>query len=245
MNLGISQLAFKDFNELKNNITLLKDNNINNIEIVHSKIDEDFNNYKNLFIENNLHTKSTQSILFNSGVNDFLEESFITHIKKIIEKNSFFGVETLVLGSPKQRMNFNENKLLTQFKILDSILNSYNQILCIEPNSKVYQGKYFFTVREIIKFINNGEFNNIKTMIDTHNLIYEGESPFEIYNENKKIIYHIHISENNLLDFVESNEHINLSKSLRSDEFKGKIIYEVLPTQNLKYSLENFKNIYY
>ena len=81
-------------------------------------------------------------------------------------------------------------------------------------------------------------------MLDTHNIINEGQSPTEIYNQFRYLILHVHVSENNLSDFIESNEHKKLSNALKSNNYKGIITYEVLPSKNLKFSLEKFKNIY-
>jgi|694.fasta_scaffold79830_5 sugar phosphate isomerase/epimerase len=244
MILGISQLAFDKFEDLESSLETLIDNDIQNIEVVYPKMESNPLGYTSFFIQQNIQTKSTQSILFGSDVKDFLDESFIKHIEKIIKTNTSFGVEVSVLGSPKQRLEFREHELISQFKAVDLILESTNQILCIEPNCKNYGGSYFFTVTEIADFIRKGEFKNIKTMLDTHNIINEGQSPTEIYNQFRDLILHVHVSENNLSDFIESNEHKKLSNALKSNNYKGIITYEVLPSKNLKFSLEKFKNIY-
>ena len=244
MILSISQLAFNSFEDLKTNLSILKKNDIQNLEIIYSKMESNFEEYLKFFSDEQISTKSTQSILFNSGVIDFLSPSFTEHIKQIIENNRKFGVHVLVLGSPKQRVEYNEEELVKQFKIIDSLLIKENQILCIEPNCKIYEGSYFFTVDEIAKFIKNGEFKNIKTMLDTHNIINEGQSPSEVYDQYKNIISHVHISENRLSDFEESFEHLKLSNTLKLNNFNGIITYEVLPSVNLKNSLKKFNRIY-
>jgi len=244
MTLGISQLAFDKLEDLENSLEILIDNDIQNIEVVYPKMESNPLGYTSFFIQQNIQTKSTQSILFGSDVKDFLDESFVNHIEKIIETNTFFGVEVSVLGSPKQRVEFKESELISQFKAVDSLLESTNQILCIEPNCKSYGGAYFFTVSEIADFIRKGEFKNIKTMLDTHNIVNEGQSPTEIYNQFRDLISHVHVSETGLSDFIESEEHTKLAKGLKSSNYEGIVTYEVLPSKNLKDSLEKFKNIY-
>ena len=244
MNLGISQLAFNNLEDLKIGIELLQKHDIQNLEVVYSKMESDPIEYTSLLFNEKIRTESTQSILFGSEVKDFLDPSFVEHIKKIIETNQFFKIKVSVLGSPKQRVNYKENELINQFKIIDSFLIKSNQILCIEPNCKNYGGSYFFTIEEIVNFIKKGEFVNIKTMLDTHNVINEGQSPNAIYSQYQDLIHHIHVSENGLLDFEESDEHLELSKSLKGNNFEGIITYEVLPSENLDRSLEKFKKIY-
>jgi D-psicose/D-tagatose/L-ribulose 3-epimerase len=244
MNLSISQLAFDDFEDLKKNLDILRKNDIQNIEIVYAKIELNSDEYSAIFSHEKISTKSTQSILFNSGVNDFLSSSFVEHIKKIIEINKNFGVKVLVLGSPKQRIEYNEQELIKQFKLIDVLLEESNQLLCIEPNCKIYGGSYFFTVNAISKFIEKGNFKNIKTMIDTHNIINEGQSPKEVYEQYKNLICHVHVSENGLLDFNESEEHLKLAETLRTNNFEGIVTYEVLPSINLENSLMKFNEIY-
>jgi len=244
MILGISQLAFNKLEDIKENLDILINNDIQNIEIIYSKIEKNPLEYTSFFIEQKIQTNSTQSILFGSDVKDFLDESFVNHIKNIIEKNTFFGVKISILGSPKQRVKFKEYELISQFRSIDLILELNNQILCIEPNCKSYGGSYFFTVNEIAEFISKGQFKNIKTMLDTHNIINEGQSPSKIYKQFQNIISHVHISENNLLDFIESDEHKELANALKLSNYKGIVTYEVLPSHNLKNSLKKFKDTY-
>jgi sugar phosphate isomerase/epimerase len=244
MTLGISQLAFDSIEDLKKNLRTLKKFDIENLEVVYSKMESNPVEYTRTLIENKIKTKSTQSILFGSDVQDFLDNEFVNQIRKVSESNTFFGVKTLVLGSPKQRKEFREDELLEKFIQIDTILEEANQILCIEPNCKTYGGGYFFTVEEIVKFIQKGEFRNIRTMIDTHNIINENQSPSEVYLKYKDFIHHIHVSEDKLSDFNESDEHIKLAEVLRENNFQGLITYEVLPSKNVKESLEKFNSIY-
>ena len=75
------------------------------------------------------------------------------------------------MGSPKLRIQFPnfENKIITLFEKIDELFTSKNIELTIEPNAKIYGGDYFHDITQIVKFINKGKFNKIKTMIDTHN----------------------------------------------------------------------------
>lgn len=245
--LGISNLAWD-----KNiDFSLLKNNDINYIEIVlpkHlswgdnnlNKLNDFVNNVKN----NNIHILSTQSIFFNSGVQDFHNKNFINHIETVLNICNKIGVNKLVLGAPNLRVFSINLDLINNFYYIDNILKKHNQTLLIEPNSRIYKGNYFYTVSEIINFIIENKFSNIKTMIDTHNVILENQNPSKLFLENTAYIDHIHVSEIGLGDFVKSDEHIELSNTLKNNNYNGLIIYESKPSLNLLKNIELFSKIY-
>lgn len=241
MILGISYLAFDSIEDFKNKINLLKVNNIKNIEIVFSKFnsEDELNYFLELSKNNGFIIKSTQSLLFNSDIIDLTEYKFVSTLHKLIKKCKNIGIETLILGSPKQRIDFDELKLINNFRKIDELLIEYEMILCIEPNCKLYNGNYFFTVSEIVDFLKKGNFINIKTMIDTHNIINEKENLSSIMDEYKKYIHHIHISENGL-NPINSDYHNEFSLFLKKINYNGIVTYEVISTSNI----ELFSSLY-
>jgi sugar phosphate isomerase/epimerase len=250
MKLGISNLAWNNNEEFENIIPVLKENNINYIEIVFPKhLEWDNSNYHldafmNIIEKNNLKTLSTQSIFFNSNINSFYDEGFLKHLELVSNLSKQIGVNKLVLGSPNMRINKNYNKLSEIFNEVDKLMLNKNLTLLLEPNSKVYNGEFFHTVKEIISFIKAGDFQNIKTMIDTHNILLENENPVIIFNQYKDYINHIHISEEKLSSFIESDNHNDLSELLSNSGYNGLIIYEVKPTNQLKKDIELFSKTY-
>jgi sugar phosphate isomerase/epimerase len=155
-----------------------------------------------------------------------------------------FNIEKIVLGAPLLRKNNNIEELISLFTYLDLKLNHTNQVLLLEPNSKYYNGDYFFTVAEIVSFIQKNNFNNIKTMIDTHNIILENQSPSNIFTEYYSYIDHIHISEINLESFKPSNYHYELSNKLKEFNYKGLVIYECKKSNSLIEDIKTFSKIY-
>lgn len=249
MNIAISHLAFNDQSatEISN---FLIENKIFNLEIVLPKL-LDWNNLNfkelNTFfkkIDNKIKVNSTQSLLYNSSVKDFLDPNFVNHIKNVIDVCHNFGIKTLVLGSPACRKEYIENILIKNFKIIDEYLLDKDIYLCIEPNSKIYNGKYFFNVDEICSFLIKGNFIKIKTMIDTHNLIAEGFESDIILKNNFDYIFHIHVSEIGLKDFIISDSHKKLSSQIKKCNYQKLITYEVLPSENLKTSILSLRSIY-
>ena len=83
------------------------------------------------------------------------------------------GIKIIVFGSPSLRKG-DKNILLNIFDSIDDKLKEKQIYLCVEPNSSYYGGEYYCSLDEIVPDIK--KFSNIKTMIDTHNLILENES---------------------------------------------------------------------
>ena len=116
MKLGISNLAWNNNKEFENIIHVLKENNINYIEIVFSKHLE-WNNqihqldvFMNIIEKNNLKTLSTQSIFFNSNISNFYDRGILKHLELVSNFSREIGVNKLVLGSPNMRIDKNYNK---------------------------------------------------------------------------------------------------------------------------------------
>lgn len=248
MKLGISNLAWDGYV----NLEFLKQNNINYIEVVLPKFIS-WNNQElnklNKFIEEaknyNINILSTQSIFFNSNVNNFHSDDFIKHIEKVINICDKVKIPKLVLGAPSLRTFKVDFGLINNFYYIDSILKKFNQILLLEPNSKKYNGNYFHTVDEIVNFIKQNDFSNIKTMIDTHNIILENQNPSKMFLKNVLYIDHIHVSEQDLGDFKESYEHSELAIALKNKNYDGLVVYESKPSTNLLKSIELFNKTYY
>ena len=251
LKLGISSLAWGDDVDYKNLFSVLKDNNIKFIEIVLPKfIDWKTNNmsklsdFMNSVLFHGLDIKSTQSLYYGTGIDSYYSPNFVKHLEHVIDICKNIGVTHLVLGAPTMRTK-NSLGLSKIFSYIDGILKENNQIMLLEPNSKIYNGNYFFTIKEIIDFIQMNKFTNIKTMIDTHNIILEKENPFDIFINYFSYIKHIHVSENNLGDFIESEQHTLLANKLKECKYEGLIVYESKPSLNLIESIKSFSKNYY
>lgn len=237
IHLGISHLAFKNSTELQNLTDDIRRSGITNLELVFAKC-------SNHTINTNLNIESTQSILHQTGVKDMLDDIMFETITNISDQCSTYGIKLLVLGSPSQRLVLDYDKLLYQFTRIDDYLRQKNQTLCIEPNSKEYGGKYFYTVSEIVNFLNHGMFTNIKTMIDTHNLILEGEDILSTFEKYYDYIKHIHVSEYKLKSFTPTKLHVDFSKLIKSSKYNGIITNETLTPENLLDEIKLFTGIY-
>jgi sugar phosphate isomerase/epimerase len=253
MKLALSNLAWNnDDSELIFN--QLKQLNINNIEGVLTKLDswdkislDTLLEFKEKLDSNHILIPSLQSLFYNINCENISDEDiFINHFERIIEYSKFLSVKVLVFGSPSLRKKVDkwEESLCRVFKKLDNILENTGIEISIEPNSKIYGGDYFFTVSEIVSFIEQNNLKNIKTMIDTHNIILEGLNPISELNTYYEHINHIHISENNLHPIKDIDFHLKFSNEVKKIKYNKIITYEVISCNNILESIELFSKIY-
>jgi sugar phosphate isomerase/epimerase len=174
---------------------------------------------------------STQSIFYGTDIKTFDDvDSTLNRLNFVIEECNKYSVKIIVLGSPSLRKG-NKNNLLDVFKKIDDKLKNYNIFLCVEPNSSYYGGEYYFTLSEIVNDI--CELSNVKTMIDTHNLLLENQNIFEDYKKYSSYIKHCHFSEkelNPIQDYCFYNGLVDFFYSLGYD---GGITYELKSTVDI------------
>jgi D-psicose/D-tagatose/L-ribulose 3-epimerase len=251
MNLSVSNLAW-DHKDLDVTLNILEKYNIKNIEGVLSKINKwdkidntQLINFKNVLETFGVKIPSIQSIFYNVNIDSLNNKNkFVQHINKLIEFSKTLEFDVLVFGSPNLRNNFHFNTIVDVLTDVNKLLSENGIIMCIEPNSKIYNGEYFNTITEIINFLNLNNFSNIKTMIDTHNLLLESEDPIEIIEKYYNHIYHIHISENKLLPLSDLEFHKKFSEKIKSLGYENIITYELLPCDNLEEKIKVFTKIY-
>jgi sugar phosphate isomerase/epimerase len=251
MNLAVSNLSWDNINNDKV-FEILQKNKINFIEGVLSKIskyddlsDEKLNEFKKLLKKYNLHIPSIQSIFYGVDVNSLNDhDKILKHFNSLIKISKKLNYKIMVFGSPNLRNKIDNTKLNKLFKKIDDLLTNENLILCIEPNTKKYNGEYFFSVKEIVDFIKLNDFKNIKTMVDTHNIILEGEDPIKVLDQHYEYIHHIHVSEENLHPLLDFDFHLKFSNKLKSLNYNGIITYELLPCDDFENQIRIFSEVY-
>ena len=251
MNLSISNLAW-DHKDLESTLKILQKYKIKKIEGVLSKINkwdlidnDELKNVKTMLESFDVGMGSIQSIFYDVNIESLNEKNkFTQHINKLIEFSKILGFNVLVFGSPNLRNGFNYEIIVDVLKNVDVVLLENNITMCIEPNSKIYNGEYFHTITEISEFLKSNNFTNIKTMVDTHNLILEGEDPVEMIEKYFNQVHHIHVSENKLLPLSNLVFHKKFSEKIKSLKYDGIITYELLQCDNLENQIKTFTEIY-
>jgi sugar phosphate isomerase/epimerase len=251
MKLGISELAWPGTNNFDVILNLLNINNITCIELVIPKHSpwvpinmKPLQTLRHTINQSNINVLSTQSVLFNSNVKLIGDIYFVSHMERLIDICITLGIKKIILGSPKQRTGFTNIHLGNIFRILDEKIGNHDITILLEPNSQQYGGEYFFTLDEIIKFLDQYNFKNIKTMIDMHNIILEKQNPSDEFIKYQSYIDHVHISETNLSSFKESNVHYQLADTLHKCQYTGLVVYECNQSPTLFDDILLFTNIY-
>jgi len=254
MKLALSNFAW-DFPELENISKVLNETGIEYVEVVFSKYcdwnditTEKVTELKELLDKYNLKAISSQSLFYNVDCKSIVTESekFINHVQKLIEYSKILGIKVLVFGSPALRKvgGYTFSNLHETFNKIDALLDGTDIVFCIEPNSKIYGGEFFYTIKEIVSFLTTFKYKNIVTMCDTHNSWLEGQDPNDELTKYKDYIKHIHISEVNLDIITDSKKHDEIKQTLMEINFDGLLTYEVKPNENLNQSIKLFSEIY-
>ena len=173
---------------------------------------------------------STQSIFYGSNIKSIDDANILEYLDFVIDECSKCGIKIIVFGSPSLRKG-NKNILLNIFDYIDNRLKENKIYLCVEPNSKYYGGEYYYSLDEIVADIK--KYSNIKTMIDTHNLILEGENIIEQYKKYSDYIKHIHISEKDLQPIEDMSKYYKFVDLLKKECYSYGITYELKPPENI------------
>lgn len=250
MNLCLSSLAYNTETE-KVVFDTMKKHNIQMVETVFTKIkpweilsENDILTYKCKLEYYGLKSCSAQSLFYGLQytLNDI--DGVIAHFSRIIEYSKILGIQILVFGSPTMRKLSAKRSLNLLFSKIESMLEGTGIQVIIEPNAKIYGGEYWFSVSEISKFIEDNNFNNIKTMVDYHNSILENFDPSNDLISYGKYIQHIHISEPNLNTIQDLTKHKKFSETIKHQKYSGIITYEVLHSEKIVSSIDDFQLIY-
>jgi sugar phosphate isomerase/epimerase len=253
MNLALSNFAW-DFQDSEITFKTLKENNINQIETVFTKIKDwselttdSIIEYKKYIESFGITSYSAQSLFYNVKCNDINDvDVIISHFQKLIDYSKILGIKILVFGSPGLRKkNGNWKDSLTHiFKSVDEMLVDTGIKVLIEPNTSSYGGEFFHTVSEIVNFIDSNGLKNIRTMIDTHNSLLEKEDPNIELITYFDYINHIHVSEPKLRTIEETEFHLDFSDIIKKLGYDKTITYEVMKCDNILENIPLFSKIY-
>jgi sugar phosphate isomerase/epimerase len=252
MKLALSNFAWdnKDSEEV---FKVLKENNIHQIECILTKIKpwseltrEDIIEYKNYLDSFGITAYSIQSLFYGVDCKITDVDTVVAHFERLIEYAEILGSKILVFGSPGLRKQLDGWAYAVGdiFNQVDKLLEGKDIKVVIEPNTKAYNGEFWFTLNEIIEFLEFFQFNNIRTMIDTHNAELEGGIELSNSYNNSKWIKHIHASEVKLANIKESKTHESLNFILKTLNYNGTITYEVLNNEGVLDSIKTFAKIY-
>ncbi|MDB2546051.1 sugar phosphate isomerase/epimerase [Candidatus Pelagibacter bacterium] len=224
MNLSISNIAWNksEDNEISK---ILNTYNINLIDIAPNKyfypIDKTTNQeiikVKNFWKQRNIEISCLQSLLYNTqnfnifSDNDNLNVSPLKYLEKIIKISNQLGAKNIIFGSPKNRDRgtLSDIEVLSQsnffFRSLGDIALKYNIKICLEPNPPLYNCNFMTNTLETEKIIRIIDHEAIKLNLDIGALTINNENLDEIMVKCHDLIFHVHLSERNLIPLGNSN----------------------------------------
>ena len=165
MNIGISNIAW-EYAQEEEVFSILRDYEIKYLEIAPTKI-ENYKNYISLCEKYNLSIFCMQSLFYNTNLNIFknFDES-VQHIKNIINVAQYFGAETIVFGSPKNRISDGDNDKNIFLNFLEELENfiekhSHRIKMNIESNPEIYGCNFLTNINDTHNLLKNKNFKNI------------------------------------------------------------------------------------
>ena len=236
MNLSISNIAW---NVLDSDIIkILKENNISNIEVALTKINESWNIKKEDLLQykkklDTISVYSIQSINYGTTYNLFdNNKEFLKHIYFVLECAKELESKVIVFGSPKNRFcnikkNDADNIFIETMNKIGSICEKYDMYFCIEPNAEIYGCNYItnsFDALSILKKIDN---KNIRLHLDAACMHLSDDFGLE-NTEIQNYMEHFHVSEPYLFNFDDPKDsHIRYSNILKKINYKKNICIEM------------------
>ena len=224
MNLSISNIAWNksEDNEISK---ILNTYNINLIDIAPNKyfypIDKTTNQeiikVKNFWKQRNIEISCLQSLLYNTenfnifSDNDNSNVSPLKYLEKIIKISNQLGAKNIIFGSPKNRDRgtLSDIEVLSQskffFRSFGDIALKYNIKICLEPNPPLYNCNFMTNTLETEKIIRIIDHEAIKLNLDIGALTINNENLDEIMVKCHDLIFHVHLSERNLIPLGNSN----------------------------------------
>lgn len=222
-NIAISNIAW-EVNEDTEVINLLKQYQINKIDIAPSKYFSDFNSVsekdilhlKDYWNNNGFELIGMQALLFGTqGLNIFasdeIQTQMLNHLNNVCRIGRLLGANKLVFGSPKNRdiTGLSNEKVRSMSKVffnrLGDIADNNQCIVCLEPNPICYGANFMTNSLETLDIVKMVEHPAIKMQLDLGAITINQEDIEQVLKSSFSYVGHIHISEPEL-DIIGSSQ---------------------------------------
>ena len=206
--------------------------------------DEDIVHIKNWWSDRGIEITGMQALLFGtSGLNIFglpeTQEAMLQHLTAVCRIGAGLAAQRLVFGSPKNRdrTGLSDQKAMNMavsfFRRLGDIAQSYNVVVCLEPNPACYGANFMTTSIETAQVVRQVNHPAIKMQLDTGVLTINGEDPASLLQDCRSLIGHIHASEPDLLPLGDGGtDHDKVVDTLKQYLPNYLVTIEMLATQN-------------
>ena len=234
MRLSISNLAW-DVSEDQLISELLNGHKVDAIDVAPGKYflepkkatDSDIATVRSWWMDRSIEIVGMQALLFGTvGLNIFgsnsVQTQMLDHLSAICRIGSGLGATKLVFGSPKcrDRGTLSDSEVVNIsskfFEKLGNIAQSYNVIICLEPNPSHYGANFMMNTEDTVAVVKEINHPAIMMQLDLGAMTINSELPITI-EKCAKFIGHIHASEPDLIplgDFAKSR-HEHFSNSIK------------------------------
>jgi sugar phosphate isomerase/epimerase len=250
MRLAISNIAW-DTSEDEDIAELLKRYGVDAIDIAPGKYfpepakatDEDIVRVKHWWAGRGIEITGMQALLFGTaGLNLFaspeVQAAMLLHLTAVCRIGAGLGATRLVFGSPKNRdCNGIINEQVMEiaipfFRRLGDIAQSYNVMICLEPNPARYGANFMTTSAETAEVVRQVAHPAIRLQLDTGALAINGESPSTVLQNSAILIGHIHASEPDLVPLGDGGtDHAMVAECLKQRLSDHIVSIEMLATK--------------
>ena len=253
MNISVSNIAwYQDPKKLKDFFEYISGLDCKGVELAPSAIwrepinssNQDRNNLKKIIKANNLLFLGFHSLLYSKPELRLFESSLLrketkNYLFDLINLCSDLEGRNLIYGSPNSRKLCGrkyddcKNQAIEDFYELAEYSKKKGIFFCIEPLT-TKETDFITSLEEGGKIVETVDHSNFKLHLDTKVLFgLEEKIRFNI-KRFKKIINHVHVGDENLLEpgTINKNDHLEIGKSLRDINYEGYITLEM--RRNLK-----------
>ncbi len=251
MRLAISNIAW-DVAEDEAIISLLSRFGVDAIDIAPGKYfpepaeatDEEIARVKSWWAECGIEITGMQALLFGTtGLNVFgtqaVQDTLLQHLAAVCRIGTGLGATRVVFGSPKNRDRSGlSDEEATEvavkfFRRLGDIAQSYDVLICLEPNPTCYGANFMTTSEETAKVVEQIAHPAIKMQLDTGALAINGEDITVVLQDCASLIGHVHASEPELLALGDGGaKHAVFARAIKKYLPNHLVSIEMLATNN-------------
>jgi len=206
--------------------------------------DEEIVRVKNWWGGRGIEITGMQALLFGTvGLNLFaspeVQHAMLQHLTAVCRIGAGLGAPRLVFGSPKNRdrNGLNDDRVMEIaipfFRRLGDIAESYNVMICLEPNPTCYGANFMTTSIETALVVEQVADPSIRMQLDTGAMTINKEAIALVLNNNAMLIGHIHASEPDLVPLGDGGtDHVVVAECLRQRLAEHIVSIEMLATKN-------------
>lgn len=250
MKLAISNIAWPTEEE-HDVARVLQENGVTAVEVAPTRISvtpleltaDDVARYRAFWADRGIRIVAMQALLFGRpdlqlfGTEESRRETF-DYLARMIEIGGMLGAETLVFGSPKNRLagtrGENEVRSIERdfFGAVGEVAVANEVVFCVEPNPAAYGCDYIRTLAEEQALLARVRAPGLGLHLDTGQMTLEGEPP-EVLDALAFDIQHFHVSEPELAPTGSgATAHAEWAAALRRRNYDRWLSIEMRPGEN-------------